>query len=78
MHTQYQPQSHINTQWYNSFNSPITEEEVLQTISKLPNGKACGPIGISYKILKHTGITCIKAIIALFNRCLTSSQIPKQ
>ena len=77
-HTQYQPQSHINTQWYNSLNSPITEEEVLQTISKLPNEKACGPTGISYEMLKHTGITCIKAITALFNRCLTSSQVPKQ
>ena len=77
-YTQYQPQSHINTQWYNSFNSPITEEEVLQTISKLPNGKVCGPTGISYEMLKHIGIACIKAITALFNHCLTSGQISKQ
>src|SRR6185295_10861778 len=77
-HTYYQPQPHINTQWYNSLNSPITEEEVLQILSKLPNGKACGPTGISYEILKHVGTTCIKAITALFNRCFNSSQIPKQ
>src|SRR6185436_14354528 len=56
----------------------ITEEEVLQTLSKLPNGKACGPIGISYEMLKHAGTTCIKAITALFNCCFNSSQIPKQ
>jgi len=51
---------------------------VLQTIAKLPNGKACGPTGISYEMLKHAGTVCIKAITALFNRCLNSSQTPKQ
>jgi len=75
---QYQPLSHINTQWYDSLSSPITEEEVTQTIAKLPNGKACGPTGISYEMLKHAGTTCIKAITALFNRCLVSGQTPKQ
>ena len=74
---QYQPLSHINTQWYDSLSSPITEEEVTQTIAKLPNGKACGPTGISYEMLKHAGTTCIKAITALFNHCLVSDQIPK-
>jgi hypothetical protein len=48
---QYQPQTHIDTQWYNSLTLPISEEEVLQTIAKLPNGKACGPTGISYEML---------------------------
>ena len=57
---------------------PITEAEVLQTISKLPNGKACGPTGISYEMLKHAGEICTKSITSLFNRCLTSSQVPKQ
>src|SRR6185436_8519792 len=54
---QYQPLSHINTQWYDSLSSPITEEEVTQTIAKLPNGKACGPTGISYEMLKHASTT---------------------
>jgi hypothetical protein len=51
---------------------------VSQTIAKLPNGKACGPIGISYEMLKHADAVCIKAITALFNRCLNSGQTPKQ
>jgi len=43
------------------------KEEVLQTIAKIPNGKACEPTGISYEMLKHAGLTCIKAITVLFN-----------
>ena len=76
--THYYPLTHINTQWYTSLTSNITEDEVLQTIMQLPNGKACGPTGISYEMLKHAGPTCIKALTALFNRCLTLGQVSKQ
>ena len=53
------------------------EEEVLQTISKLPNGKACGPTGISYEMIKHLGSHGITTLTALFNRCLSENRIPK-
>jgi hypothetical protein len=59
-------------------NSPITNEELLQTLSQLPNNKACGPTGISYEMLKHISPQCILAITALFNRCLLENRIPKQ
>ena len=74
----YQPQPHINPNWYNSLTETITTEEVLNTIVQLPNGKACGPTGISYEMIKHASPTCIQAITALFNRCLDSGQVPKQ
>jgi len=76
-HQHYQPLSHINSAWYTSLTVPITEEEVLQTISKLPNGKACGPTGISYEMIKHLGSHGITTLTALFNRCLSENRIPK-
>jgi len=74
----YQLQLHINLEWYHSLTQPITTDEVINTINQLPNGKACGPTGISYEMIKHAGPTCIHAITALFNHCLNSNQIPKQ
>src|SRR6185295_11181467 len=74
----YQPQPHINLNWYNSLTETITTEEVLNTIVQLPNGKACGPIGISYEMIKHASPICIQAITALFNCCLNSGQVSKQ
>ena len=73
----YQPLTHINSEWYTPLTHNITEVEVYQTISKLPNGKACGPTGISYEMIKHLGPTCITALTALFNRCLLNGDIPK-
>ena len=63
--------SHIDSNWYTSLTDPITESELIETISKLPNNKACGPTGISYEMIKHSGNSCITALIALFNRCIT-------
>ena len=73
----YLPLPHINPDWYIPLTASITTDEVLQTISKLPNGKACGPTGISYEMIKHLGNNCILALTALFNRCLSQNNIPK-
>ena len=70
--------SYIDSNWYTSLTDPITESELMETISKLPNNKACGPTGISYEMIKHSGSSCFKALIALFNRCILSNRIPKQ
>src|SRR6201988_680779 len=34
----YNPRPHINPNWYTLLTTPITEDEVLQIISRLPNG----------------------------------------
>ena len=60
----YYPLPHIEANWYLPLTSLITEDEVLQTIAKLPNGKACGPTGISYEMIKHLSLTCITSITA--------------
>ena len=77
-HQQYHPLPHIKSEWYIPLTLPITEEEVIQTISQLPNGKACGPTGISYEMIKHFNSTGITILTSFFNRCLIQNSIPKQ
>ena len=77
-HTEYNPKTNINSSWYSHTLSNFTEDEIISTINQLPNNKACGPSGISYEMLKHTGSNFITTITSLFNRCLSSQTIPKQ
>ena len=58
--------------------SEITTAEVIETLSNLSNNKACGPSGISYKMIKHSDLNTIQAIIVLLNYCLITQTIPKQ
>jgi len=68
---------HIDTSWYTLLTTLITSDEVLQTISKLPNNKACGPTGISYEMIKHLYHHCIITLIAFFNRYLLQNIMPQ-
>jgi hypothetical protein len=72
------PKNKIDKNWYNNILTPISTEEVQNTLSQLPNGKACGPSGISYEMLKHAGDMFIQIITSLLNKCLNTAQIPKQ
>src|SRR5260364_168254 len=64
----YTSKPSINPDWYTAALSEISQEEVLTTISQLPNNKACGPSDISYEMLKHAGSKFQLAITSLFNR----------
>ena len=75
--SEYSPKTDINPNWYSSTLSNFTQEEIISTISQLPNNKACGLSGISYEMIKHAGPSFISAITSLFNRCLTLQSIPK-
>jgi hypothetical protein len=75
---EYQPKPNIDSTWYQPALKEFSSVEVLEVINQLPNNKACGPSGISYEMLKHAGTTFLNTITALFNRCLTSGQIPNQ
>src|SRR6185437_2681648 len=75
---EYSPKHSINPNWYTTALQDFSKEEILSTLNQLPNNKACGPSGISYEMLKHTGQNCIQAITSLYNRCLSSQSIPKQ
>jgi hypothetical protein len=76
--SEYNPKPNINPNWYSSTLANFTQEEIISTISQLPNNKACGPSGISYEMIKHAGPSFTLAITSLFNRCLTLQSIPKQ
>ena len=66
-HQEYRPKSSINANWYTPLLQPISIEEVLNTLQQLPNNKACGPLGISYEMLKHSGSSTIQALTSLLN-----------
>ena len=57
--------------------SEITTEEVIKTLSNLSNNKTCGPSGISYEMIKHSGLNTIQAITVLLNCCLITQTISK-
>ena len=78
MANEYLPKQNIDSSWYSEALYSFTIEEILDTLSQLPNNKACGPSGISYEMIKHSGNNCLLAIISLFNRCLTAQTVPKQ
>ncbi len=64
---EYKPSSKIKSKWYDPVLAEINTEEVYKTLSNLSNNKACGPSGISYEMIKHSGLNTIQAITALLN-----------
>src|SRR5260363_97738 len=72
------PKPYINSEWYSDILQPFSIEEILNTLIQLSNNKACGPSGISYEMIKHSGLGCLTAITALFNWCLRAHTTPKQ
>ena len=65
--TEYNPKPHIQQDWYSEALTDFSQEEILATLSQLPNNKACRPSGISYEMFKHAGSSFIKGITALLN-----------
>lgn len=57
--------------------NPITTDEILLTLSTIPNKKAAGPSGITYEDLKHLDDRVIEMICYLFNKCLELNIVPK-
>jgi hypothetical protein len=55
---------------------PPTWEEFNETIHGLPNGKATGPSGISYEMIKHASEIMKKVLLKLVILCLEQSEIP--
>ena len=75
--TEYNSKLHIQQDWYSETLTDFSQEEILATLSQLPNNKACRPSGISYEMFKHAGSSFIKGITALFNRYLSFQTILK-
>jgi hypothetical protein len=56
----------------------ITIEEILEVAKELPNGKACGPSGITYEDIKLTILPLKDSIQEIFNEIIVSEEIPTQ
>jgi hypothetical protein len=57
-------------------NIPITEAEVISTVSSLKNKTSCGYDGLSNKILRLCGSHISKPLTCIFNISLTSGICP--
>jgi hypothetical protein len=71
-------QTHILPSAYDSVMEHITIEEILEVTKELPNGKACGPSGITYEDIKLTILPLKNSIQEIFNEIMDSEKIPKQ
>ena len=56
--------------------NPFTTEEIVTTISKLKNRKACGPDGIFNEQIKSSAEILLPALTDLMNACLRTGNIP--
>lgn len=60
-----------------SLNSPITDEEISDTLKHLPNNKAPGPDGLPYDYYKSFLPTLLPHMVSLFNRFMGKEEIPR-
>src|SRR3954469_25909433 len=74
--THYMPITTIDEKWYSSLLNPITESEISITISQLPNNKAPGPSGITYKFIKETSKEITPHLKNIFNNILENKTFP--
>ena len=63
----------------NDLNAPFTIEEVINNISKLPNGKfkAASHDGLVYEMLKCSHSVMVPYLVVLFNKILDSGRFPE-
>jgi hypothetical protein len=64
-----------NEAWFNQL---FTHDEVTRTISNTANHKAPGPDRLSNEHIKISATVILTSWVALFNLCLTTTQIPEQ
>ena len=55
---------------------PITQEEVVDCINKIPSGKAPGSVGLSSSVIKQARYSLAKPLADIFNKCLTAGVFP--
>ena len=60
------------------FLSPITEQELIQEISKLPLNKSPGIDQIPSKMIKSVAPYIIKPLVHIFNYSFTTGKVPKK
>lgn len=59
-----------------TFNSPITEEEIITVVKTLPNGKSPCIDGITYEHIKYGGEIIVKILLKFYNFIIETEEIP--
>jgi Reverse transcriptase (RNA-dependent DNA polymerase). len=75
---EYTPKVNINDNIYTNLLSPPSDKEWNDVLHALPNGKAPGPSGISYEMIKHLGPKASDFSSELATDCLRSGIIPTE
>ena len=60
------------------FQGPITETEIKNILTVLPNSKAPGDDGITYEHVRFSGELLVKKLVILFNKIVELEYIPKK
>jgi len=62
---------------YSMFCSPVTPDEIIRILYKLPNNKAPGGDGINSKVLKVIGSSIATPLAHIFDLSFTSGEVPE-
>ena len=60
------------------FSAPLTETEIKNILTLLPNNKAPGDDGITYEHVRFSGEVLIKKLVVLYNKLVELEYIPKK
>jgi len=60
------------------FQDPITETEIKNILTLLPNSKAPGDDGITYEHVRFSGEVLVKKLVILYNKIVKLEYIPKK
>jgi hypothetical protein len=66
-----------NTSPYGEVGQPATTEELDIVLNEAPGGKAPGPSGVPYDLLRALGRKGRRAFLGIINRCLLQGVTPK-
>ncbi|GBC09190.1 hypothetical protein RclHR1_08680007 [Rhizophagus clarus] len=75
--TEYEPMDQIDHHIYDSTLKPIDVEELHQVVYDFPKKKACSPTTLYYKDFQILFPAIKDQLLSLFNKILTTQQIPK-
>src|SRR6185436_14949138 len=72
----YSPVTHVSPDIYLHLTDPVTVEEWDTVIASLPNGKAAGPSGIPYEMLKQLPANAQTYLRDFISKCFSTSMVP--
>src|ERR1700722_1925224 len=75
---QYEPRKDIDGKVYSNLMDIPDWNKWIETVSRLPNGKAAGPLTISYEMIKHLSDELQEVLYNFICACIRLNNIPQQ